>query len=173
MSVSLYSATVPLFLQILPQVGKLLDKAEAHCSENGLAPETILNARLAEDMWPFSAQVRSCWAHSADAIDGALSGERVPDFSEIPPEFAPLRQGIASAIARLEAVTPDQVNGAEGNDVSLKIRDRSLDFTATDFLLHFALPNFYFHSSMAYAILRNRGFAIGKGDYLGGLRLKG
>jgi hypothetical protein len=173
MSVSLYSATVPLFLQILPQIGALLDKAEAHCRENGLAPETILNARLAEDMWPLSWQIRSCWLQSADAVDSAISGERSPDFSDIPPVFAPLKQGIAGAIARLEAVKPADVDCAEGNDVSFKVRDMSLEFTATDYLLHFALPNFYFHSSMAYAILRNQGFAIGKRDYLGALRVKG
>jgi len=173
MSVSLYSATVPVFLQILPQVAALLDKAEAHCSENRLAPETLLNARLAEDMWPFSWQIRACWLQSADAVDSALSGERSPDFSEIPPVFAPLRQGIAGAIARLETINPAVLDGAEDNDVSFKVRDMSLDFTATNYLLHFALPNFFFHSSMAYAILRNQGFELGKRDYLGALRLKG
>lgn len=173
MPVSLYTATVPVFLQILPQVAALLDKAEAHCSENGLAPEVLLNARLAEDMWPFSWQIRACWLQSADAVESAITGERSPDFSDIPPVFAPLKQGIAGAISRLEAIRAEDIDGAEGNDVSFKVRDMSLDFTAPNYLLHFALPNFFFHSSMAYAILRNQGLPLGKRDYLGALRLKG
>ena len=173
MSVSLYSATVPLFLQILPQTAALIDKAEAHCAGKGLAPDELLGARLAGDMWPLSGQFRACWSHSIDAIDSALTGERHPDFSELPDDFAFFRTRIADAIARLEKVKPADVDAAEGRDVCFVVRDMRMEFTGLDYLLHFALPNFYFHSSMAYAILRNRGFEIGKRDYLGQLRLKG
>lgn len=172
MSVSLYSTTVPLFLQILPQMSALADKAEAHCKEKGLAPEALLGARLAEDMWPLSGQFRACWSHSADAVDSLLSGERVLDFSEQPNDFGYFRKKIEGAIVQLRTVRPADVDLAEDNEVAFKAASREFRFTGHDYLLKFALPNFFFHSSMAYAILRNQLFAIGKIDYLGAPPLK-
>ena len=172
MAVSLYSATVPHFIQILPQVSALIDKAEAHCAAKGLPPEALLGARLAEDMWPLSGQLRACWAHSADAVDSTISGERTPDFSELPNDFAFFRQRIEAAIVHLGTVRPADVDLAEDNEVAFNVRDMSLRFTGIDYLLKFALPNFFFHSSMAYAILRNQGFEIGKRDYIGAMPLK-
>lgn len=173
MPVSLYSATVPHFLQILPQVSALIDKAEAHCKEGGLAPEAILGARLAEDMWPLSGQLRACWSHSADAVDSLLSGERLLDFAEQPAEFAYFKQRIEAAIVRLGTVRPADVDLAEDNEVAFTVGERTYRFTGLDYLLKFAMQNFFFHSTMVYAILRNQGFAIGKIDYLGSLPLKG
>ena len=173
MPVSLYSATVPHFLKILPQVAALIGRAQAHCAAKGLPAGEILNARLAEDMWPFSWQIRACWSHSIDAVESTLSGERKPDFSDLPEDFDFLRQGIDDAIIRLGAVRPADVDLAEDNDVSFKVRDLKMEFTGRDYLLNFALPNFFFHSTTAYAILRNQGFEIGKRDYLGALPLKG
>ena len=172
MSVSLYSATVPHFLNILPQMALLIDKAEAHCTEKGLPPEDLLGARLAEDMWPLSWQFRACWSHSADAVETTLSGERSPDFSDVPNDFGYLRQRINDAIMRIGAVRPADVDLAEDNHVKFFVRDLTLEFTGHDYLLKFALPNFFFHSSMVYAILRHRGFAIGKRDYIGAMPLK-
>jgi hypothetical protein len=173
MPVTLYSATVPHFLQILPQVSLLIDKAEAHCRANGLSPAVLLDARLAEDMWPLSGQLRACWSHSADAVDSTLSGTRSPDFSELPnDDFGFFKQRIEAAIARLGTIRPADVDQAEDNEVAFKVRDLDLRFSGLDYLLKFALPNFFFHSSMAYAILRNQGFEIGKRDYVGALPLK-
>lgn len=173
MAVSLYSATVPHFLKILPQVSALLQKAEDHCARQGLPPGDVLNARLAQDMWPFSWQIRACWSHSIDAVESTLSGRRDPDFSEVPEDFDFLQTRIDDAIVRLGTVRPADVDLAEDNDVTFSVRDLKLEFTGRDYLLNFALPNFFFHSSTAYAILRNRGFEIGKRDYLGALPTKG
>ncbi len=172
MPVSLHSATVPHFLQILPQVSALIDKAEAHCAARGLPPEALLGARLAEDMWPLSGQLRACWAHSADAVDSLLSGTRTPDFSDLPSDFAFFKKRIEGAIVQLGTVRPADVDLAEDNEVAFKVRDMELRFAGLDYLLKFALPNFFFHSSMAYAILRNQGFEIGKRDYVGAMPLK-
>ena len=173
MPVSLYSATVPHFVKILPQVAALIGRAQAHCTDQGLAAAEILDARLAPDMWPFSWQIRACWAHSIDAVESTLSGERTPDFSELPADFDFLRQRIDDAIVRLGSIRPADVDLAEDNHVAFAVRDLKLEFTGRDYLLNFALPNFFFHSTTAYAILRNQGFEIGKRDYLGALPLKG
>lgn len=136
-------------------------------------PGDLLDAQLAEDMWPLSLQFRSSWSHSADAIDSALTGKRDVDYTEPPADFGYLRQRIGDAIARLETVKPDDLHRAEGGEVNISAGKHRLKFTAPDYLLHFALPNFYFHCSIAFAILRNQGLEIGKVDFLGPLPLKG
>jgi uncharacterized protein len=170
---SLYSASVPHFLRQLPQMAALVDKAEAHCAQSGIAPGELLRARLAEDMWHLSLQFRSCWSHSADAVDSALSGKREVDYSEPPDDFGYLRQRLDDAIARLEAVRPEDLDRVEEGEVSISAGEHRFRFTVPDYLLHFALPNFYFHCSVAHAILRNQGLRIGKADFLGPLPLKG
>jgi hypothetical protein len=172
MAISLYSATVPTFLQILPSVSALCDKGAQWCEEKGLDEAELVQARLAEDMWPFAMQVRSTWLHSADAIDGARKGECAPDFTEPPGTFAGLKARVDEAIGRLEAVTTEAVDGLVGRDTCFRIGERRMDFTAENYLLSFALPNFFFHATAAYAILRSRGLPLGKRDFLGGLRLK-
>jgi len=172
MAGSLHSATVPQFLQMLPQMAGLIDKAEAHCAETGISAAELLNARLAEDMWPLSLQFRSCWSHSADAIDSALSGKREVDYTPPPEDFGYLRQRIAEAIARLEAVKPEDLDRVEGGEVNISAGEHRLKFAVPDYLLRFALPNFYFHCSIAFAILRNQGLQIGKADFLGPMPLK-
>jgi len=150
----------------------LVDKAEAHCAERGIAPGELLNARLAEDMWNLALQFRSCWSHSADAVDSALSGKRDVDYTEPPADFAFLRERLNDAIARLEAVTPEQIDSVESGEVVINAGEHRLKFAVPDYLLHFAQPNFYFHCSIAHAILRNQGLQIGKGDFLGPMPLK-
>lgn len=170
---SLYAATVPGFLQILPSISALCDKGADWCSQQGLPDAELTQARLADDMWPFAAQIRSTWLHSADAIDAIRVGQISPDFSEPPTEFDGLKARVDDAIRRLEAVDPDQLDRMVGQDMQFVIGERSLDFTAEDYLLTFAVPNFYFHATTAYAILRARGLPIGKRDFLGQIRTKG
>ena len=172
MAVSLYSATVPTFLQILPSISVLCDKGAAWCEAQGVDDGELTQARLAEDMWPFAMQVRSTWLHSADSIEGVQRGETAPDFSEPPATFAELKARVDDAIARLKAVSPETVDGLVGKDTCFRIGERRMDFSAEDYLLSFALPNFFFHATTAYAILRSRGLELGKRDFLGGLRLK-
>lgn len=173
MTGSIYDATVPQFLDRLVQMVALIDKAQDHCAANGIAPAELLGARLADDMWHLSLQFKSCWSHSADAVDSALSGKRDVDYAEPPADFGYLRQRLADAIARLQAITPGDLERVRDGTVKISAGEHRLEFTVPDYLVRFALPNFYFHCSIAFAILRNRGLRIGKGDFLGAMPLKG
>lgn len=173
MTTSLYQATVPSFLQILGPVAGLVEKARAHCRAQGGSEAELCDSRLAPDMWPFAKQVMATIQHSAGAIFGVRKGETGPDMSPAPTSFDALAAAVTQAIAALEAVTPEEVNAIAANDMAFVFGERRMPFTVEDYLLSFALPNFYFHASMVYAVLRNQGAAIGKMDWLGPVRLKG
>ena len=173
MPLTLHEALVPSWLQILGSVKLLVDKAEAHCADKGLDAADLLHARLADDMAPFTYQVKSCTAHSAGALEGARQGAFSPDMSSPPDSFAGLRDSLAEAEQALEKATPQDLDAIADNPLVFTIGDKyRLDFTARDFLLSFSNPNFYFHATTAYAILRMKGLEIGKRDYLGGLRIQ-
>ena len=172
MAFSLYHASVGAYLQILPSIAGLVTKAEAHCGEHGLSAEDLCGASLADDMWPFAKQVTSVAHHSAGAIAGLRAGVFGPDLSPAPNSFAALHSVITESIAALQAVDPAEINAMEGKDMRFEFGERRMDFTAEDFILTFSLPNFYFHASAAYAVLRGKGLKIGKMDYLGRPRLK-
>jgi len=167
MSFSLYDAIVPTFDQTLGAITHLLGKAEAHCTEKSLDPSTVLQTRLADDMLPFTYQVKSTAVHSIGAIEGVRKGVFHPDMTPPPESFAGLREKIESARAALSAVSRDEVDSFEGRDVRFEIGDRKLPFTAENFLLSFSFPNFYFHAATAHGILRHNGVEIGKRDFLG------
>jgi hypothetical protein len=170
MSFSLYSAIVPTYLQILESVSGLIGKAESFCSEKGLAPGEIIEARLADDMHPFGYQVKSAVVHSLGAIAGVRRGVFQPDTPKPPESFAALKARIAEGCAGLRAVAPGEVDGFVGRDMRFSFGERHVDFRAEEFLLTFSQPNFFFHATTAYDILRWKGVPIGKRDYLGRLR---
>lgn len=172
MPFSLYHASIGAYLQVLPSIAGLVAKAEAHCAEHGLAAEALTDARLAPDMWPFAKQVRECGHHSARAIKGLRAGVFGPELDPAPLDFASLHAEIADSIALLEAVEPAEIDAMIGRDMRFEFGTRRMDFTAEDFILTFSLPNFYFHASAAYGVLRSQGLKIGKLDYLGKPRLK-
>ena len=174
MTISLYDATIPSFLQQLRALASLIAKAEEFCAEKSLPESEIQSARLTDDMLPFSWQVRFGPGHSIKAIEAVRDGTYQPDFSEPPASFAEQRAMLEDAIAGLEALDRAEVNGFAGRDVvfSIPSADVRLEFTAEDFLLSFSLPNFYFHVTTAYALLRARGVAVGKMDFLGAIRMK-
>jgi hypothetical protein len=172
MAFSLYDATVPSYQQTLGAVAGLLVTAETFCAEKQLAPQEIIDARLAEDMLPFAYQVKSTAVHSLGAIEGVRRGVFSPDMTPPPQTFAALKARIAETLAALEAIQRAEIDGFIGRDMRFEFRERSLEFTAESFLLSFALPNFYFHAATAYNILRWKGARIGKRDYMGRLRLK-
>ena len=172
MAFSLYSATVPSFQQILGAVSGLIDKAEAFCVEKDLAPEAIIQARLTEGMHPFAYQVKSTAVHSVGALEGLRKGVFSPDTSTPPDTFAGLKERVTEANAILSAVTPEDVNRLEGGDMRFEAGGFRLEFTAEDFLTSFSMPNFYFHATTAYDILRMKGVQIGKRDFAGRPRLK-
>jgi hypothetical protein len=172
MDFSLYAATVPSYQQTLQAVSGLLGKAEAFCSEKGIAPHDIIQARIAEDMLPFAYQVKSTAVHSLGSIEGVRKGVFSPDTTTPPESFSALKARIAETLAALEKIEAAEINGFVGRDMRFAFADRQIDFTAENFLLSFSLPNFYFHAATAYDILRGKGLPIGKRDFLGRTRTK-
>ena len=172
MTVSLHTAVVGAYLQTLPKIAALVDKAEAHCRDNGLSDEALTGASLAPDMWPFAKQVMSVTDHSARAIACLDAGVFGPNLTPAPTDFASLRGHVADAIAQLEAVDPTAFDARADDDMRFEFGTRVMPFTVADFLLTFSLPNFHFHATSAYAVLRSQGLPIGKMDYLGAMRLK-
>lgn len=172
MAFSLYAATIPSYLQILGSVSGLLAKAEAFCTEKGLAHEDIIQARLAPDMLPFAYQVKSTAVHSLGAIEGVRRGTFSPDMTPPPETFAALNARIAETLAALEKIEPPEIESFIGRDMRFVRGEHRLDFTAENFLLSFSQPNFYFHAATTYDILRWRGVRIGKRDFTGKLGVR-
>jgi hypothetical protein len=172
MAFSLYAATVPSYCQILGAVAGLIDKAEAFCTEKGLTPQDILQARLAADMHPFAYQVKSTVVHSLGAIEGVRKGVFSPDTTTPPQDFKALKARIVESIAALEAIESAEVDSFLGRDMRFAFGDRHVDYTAENFLLSFSQPNFYFHAATTYDILRWKGIPIGKRDFTGKTRRK-
>ena len=172
MSSPLYAATVGTWLQIVPQIAKLVDKAEAHCLENGLPATALTGARLAPDMWNFAKQVDYVVLSSAGAVEALRTGRTGPALAEPQTEFAPLRQALSDAVSLLRVVVPAEIDAAARRDVIFEFTGGRMEYVAEDFLLSFSLPNFFFHATTAYAILRNQGLNVGKRDFLGKVRVK-
>lgn len=171
MPISLHAAFVPSALQMLGSCDHLIDKAEGWCGETGCAHADTIGARLHESMLPFSYQVKSVAVHTAGAIAGVRAGVFSPDLTPPPEDFAGLRAAIATGREALEAVSEAEMEGFIGQPMRFAFGDHSLAFTAEDFLLSFSQPNYYFHAATAYDILRMKGVALGKRDFMGKLRL--
>jgi len=172
MSLSLYEVTVPTFTQILGALASVLQKGEAHAVEKGMSVDDWVGARLFSDMAPLSFQVKQTVAHSAGALEAVQAGVFSPDITPPPERFDELKRCVASAVDSIARYTPADVNAFEGRDMRFEFRDRVLPFTAENFLMSFSLPNFYFHATTAYDILRHNGVPLGKRDFMGRLRLK-
>jgi hypothetical protein len=173
MGLMLHGAVVPTWLQILGSVEGMVDKAEEWCEANGHAPVELLGARLTEDMLPFAYQVKSCWVHSGLALEGVRKGAFQPHMDPPPDSFAGLRDLVGQARATMDACDPDELEAIADDSLVFSIGDKlRLDFTVRDFLLGFSNPNFHFHASTAYGILRMKGLDVGKRDYLGRMPLK-
>jgi len=172
MSFSLYDAVVPSNLQILGALDRVIEKAEAFCDERGLPHAELIDARLAPDMLPFGYQVKSCAVHSIGGIEGARAGSFSPDTSAWPTTFAGLRSVLQRASTQLSELDRDAVDALADADTHFAFGETKLPFTGANFLLSFSQPNFYFHATTAYAILRAQGMNLGKRDFLGTPRLK-
>lgn len=170
MPLSLHSAFVPTCLQVLGSMIHLLDKAEAFCDENDLSEEQVINATLAEDMFPFSYQIKSTIVHSIQAIESLESGVFSPDFTPPPESFAGLKHAVQEAIVKLESLSEADLEKYLGQPMQFEFRDFKLPFVAENFLLSFSQPNFFFHATTAYDLLRLKGMPVGKKDFLGALR---
>ena len=172
MAISLYDVSVGSFLQTLGGVSGFLDRGLAHCRDNNIDPEEIVETRLYGDMLPFRFQIVSVAHHSAGAIEGVKKGAFSPPTEARPLNYVELQGLVAEAREQLAKLTAAEVNALEGGDMLFQIRDFKLPFTAENFLMSFSLPNFYFHATTAYDILRSKGVPLGKRDFMGQLRLK-
>ncbi|MXO66286.1 DUF1993 domain-containing protein [Altericroceibacterium endophyticum] len=169
MPISLHAALVPSWLQILGSLNTLIDKAEA----SDFTEEAIVQQRLIDDMLPFAYQVKSAVVHSQGAIEGVRKAVFSPDMTPPPASFAAMRNQISGAIHFLQNVDEAEMEGFIGAPMRFEIGEKRIDFTAENFLLSFSQPNFYFHATTAYDVLRMIGVPVGKLDYLGALRIVG
>jgi hypothetical protein len=171
MAFSLYDATVANYLQILGAVGGFLDKSLTHFRDKGIDPAEIVATRLAPDMAPLRFQIVSVAHHSRGAIEAAKTGVFSPSMGKPDLDYAALQGLVSEASKELSALTPEDVNALIGRDVTFKLGERALPFTAEGFLMSFSLPNFFFHATTAYDILRHKGAPLGKRDFMGRLNL--
>lgn len=167
MALSMYQASIPVFIRMLGNLSKILDKAAAHAEAKKIDPAVLIRDRLAPDMLPFSFQIQTA-TDSAKGCAARLAGIEPPSFADTESTFPELKERIEKTLAFLQTATAAQIDGSEDRTVILKMRSGEMQFKGQDYLLHFALPNFYFHVTTAYAILRHNGVDVGKADFLGG-----
>ncbi len=166
MSLSMYQASIPVFTRQLNNLSTILSIAAAHAEDKKIEQSVFLNARLAPDMFPLSRQVQI-------ACDGAKAGAALlaeveaPSHADDETSFAELQARIAKTLSFLQGLNAAQIDGSEARTITLKRRDKETHFQGQAFLLDHVLPNFYFHLTTAYAILRHNGVSIGKRDFLG------
>ena len=158
---------VPAITLSLTAMSKILDKAEAFAEAKKLKPEVIPNLRLIADMLPFSRQITIACDHAKGA-PARLAGVEVPSFTDTETTVAELKERIAKTIAFIATIPDAAFEGAEARTITMKAGQRELSFPGWQYYASFALPNFYFHLSTAYNILRSNGIEIGKSDFLGG-----
>ncbi len=168
MPLSMYRMTVPVFQRGLSTLNTYLDKAEAHATEKGIDPATLVNARLAPDMLPLSGQFQRA-SDTAKLTIARLGAIDAPAFEDTETTIAELRQRVAKTEAFLATIAKDALDGSETREVTISPGGVKMTMQGDNYLAAFALPNFYFHITTAHAILRHQGVAIGKRDYLGPL----
>ena len=158
---------VPALIHSLTAMAKILAKAEAHAEVKKLKPEVITQLRLIADMLPFWRQITSACDH-AKGMSARLAGVEVPGFADTESTVAELQDRIAKTVAFISTIPAEAFADADARVINVKAGPRELSFPAPQYYAGYALPNFYFHLSMAYAILRSNGVEIGKVDFLGG-----
>ncbi|MBS0430310.1 MAG: DUF1993 domain-containing protein [Proteobacteria bacterium] len=166
MSISLYDASVPVFIRGLDQLTHVLGKGLAHAQTQGLDPATLVQARLAPDMLTLAGQVQR--ASDASKLAAArIGGLTAPSFADTESTYDELLARVAKTRDFLAGVDRAAIDGQESREVRLKVGDSEIVFDAQRYLLQFAIPNFFFHVTTAYDVLRHVGVPVGKRDYLG------
>ena len=166
MTISMYQASVPVFIRMLNNLSAILEKAAAHAEAKKIVSAVLLGSRLYPDMFPLSRQIQIA-SDTAKGGAARLAGMEPPKYEDNETTFPELIERLRKTIAYLNTLKPEQIDGSEKRAVTLKVRDEMLTFEGLTFLLNRVLPNLYFHISTAYAILRHSGVEIGKKDYLG------
>jgi hypothetical protein len=167
MSFTIYDASIPPLVHSLQNLSKILDKAVTQAKAQDKDLNALLEARLAPDMFAFTRQIQIA-SDSAKGCGARLAGIEAPAMADTETTFPELQARIAKTIDFLNSLKPEQLAGAEDREITLKFPQGEMKFSGRDFLTGFALPNFYFHVTTAYALLRHEGIEIGKMDYLGG-----
>ena len=173
MSLSMYQASVPVILQMLGSLDAILDKAVEQAEARKIKLDVLANYRLAPDMNSLIQQVQTA-SDQAKGVVARLSGVEVPSFADDEKTFDDLKARIAKTVAFVKSVSADQINGTEDKEIVLKLgpagpNQMVLTFSGAQYLLHFFMPNFFFHVTTAYDILRHAGIQIGKRDFIGSL----
>jgi uncharacterized protein len=168
MSFGMYQASVPAFLTMLNNLTAILDKAEAYAAEHKIDPAVMLAWRLAPDMFPLTRQVQIA-ADFAKGTTARLAGAQVPSYPDEEESFSELKARIAKTIEFVKGFAAKHIDGSESRDITLTVGGQEMHFKGEAYLVHFALPNFYFHVTTAYDILRGCGVAIGKRDFMGAI----
>jgi hypothetical protein len=169
MSITMHSASVPIFVRMLGNLVKWLDKAEAHAAAKKFDTSVYLGLRLAPDMLPLSTQIQIA-CDSAKLAVARLSGVDAPKFDDSEKTLAELRQRVLATLDYIQSVPADKINGTEDKDVTFPRRDGTMTLKGEFYLKHFAFSNFYFHVTTTYALLRHNGVELGKMDYIGALQ---
>jgi hypothetical protein len=166
MSLTMYQASVPSFVQILTALSGVLDKGQAYATAKKFDPAILLAARLAPNMFPLSRQVQIA-CDFAKGASARLAGAEVPSWPDQEKTFAELQERIRRTVDFVRTFKAAQIDGSEERDVSISIAGQPVSFKGQPYLIQFVLPNFYFHTSVAYAILRHNGVELGKRDFVG------
>jgi uncharacterized protein len=168
MAITMHSASAPIFLRMLGNLQVWLDKAQAHAEARKFDPNNYLGLRLAPDMLPFAKQIQIA-SDTAKGCMARLAGVEVPKWEDNEATLADLRARVQRTVDFVTSFDAAQIDGSEGREITIPTRSGDpLRFTGEAYLKHYALPNFFFHVTTAYALLRHGGVEIGKGDYLGG-----
>jgi uncharacterized protein len=168
MTVSMFTASVPVYTQFLTSLSAILKKAAAHAEAKKIDPSIFINARLSPDMYALARQVQIATDHAKGSL-ARLAGVEIPSYPDNEATFDELEARIAKTLAYVKTFKPEQIDGTEGKEIVLTFGTQKFPFNGQTYLIQFALPNFYFHSSMAYAILRENGVDVGKRDFMGGV----
>jgi len=166
MTMSMYQVSVPVFLQGLNGLSGVLAKSEAFCDSKKIDQAILLGTRLYPDMFPFSRQVEQVTVHASRGV-AQLAGLPQPTFEGSESTIGALRERVAKTISFIKTAKAEAVDGTEEKDIVLKFGTREMKFSGQQFLVGFTIPNFYFHATTAYNILRSIGVEIGKRDFMG------
>ena len=166
MTISMYQASVPRFVNILGNLSNILEKAQAHVEAKKIDGATLTNYRLYPDMLPMIVQVQIA-CDTAKGVVARLAGIDIPVFEDNEKTLPELKARVAKTIAFIQAITPAQVDGTEDKAIVTKRGDKETHYKGMQFLLGHAVPNIYFHVTTTYNILRHNGIEIGKRDFLG------
>jgi len=166
MTLAMYQVAVPPFVQTLTALRGVLAKAEAHAASKKFDPAVLLASRLAPDMFPLSRQVEIACDFAKSTV-ARLAGVEVPSFKSEEKSLADLRARIGKTLDYVRSFKPSEIDGSEERDVTITLAGKPVTFKGQPYLIHFVLPNFYFHATVAYAILRHNGVELGKRDFMG------